>query len=289
LETSKKHPRVLIHFLNSVIRPKSLIKNVEIENPNYEPEYIGDKSSRLDIVAKTEDGEILNIEMQRKDEKDITARALFYWSELFFGQLGVGKSYDKLKRTISINVLDFNLFNNDERYWRKGYLKDEETNEKFPNLLEMHFVELNKMKEMKTDSPITFWIEFFRNPYSENVRKLCEYVPEIREAKEVFERAKSDPKAREMIRLREKSTRDQVNAISSATKLGREEGKKESREEGLKKGLEKGKKEGLAEGELRKTREIAISMLEDGIPTNVISKYTGLSTAEAKKLKHTER
>jgi predicted transposase/invertase (TIGR01784 family) len=266
-----KHPKILIHFLNCIIKPKSPIKNVEIVNPNYEPEYIGDKSSRLDIVAKTETGEILNIEIQRRDEGNMTARSLFYWSHMFSGQLSVSQDYSSLKRTICINVLDFNLFKTDDRYWRKNQIQDTETNERLTDLLEIHFLELNKMKESREESPLTFWIEFLQDPYSEKVKALCEYVPEIREAKEVLERAKTDPKARETIRLREKSTRDQVNAISSATKLGREEGKKE----------------GLAEGELNKARETAISMLEDGISTNVISKYTGLSTAEVKKLKRT--
>ena len=39
---------------------------------------------------------------------------------------------------------------------------------------------------MRADSPITFWVEFFKNPYSEKVRKLCEYVPEIKEAETLF-------------------------------------------------------------------------------------------------------
>jgi hypothetical protein len=37
---------------------------VEIEPNELTPEFVGDKSSRLDVVAKTEDGQILNVEIQ---------------------------------------------------------------------------------------------------------------------------------------------------------------------------------------------------------------------------------
>lgn len=269
---NQKHSRVLIHFLNSVIKPVSPIKSVKIRKNELIQESISEKGVRLDIVGETDSGEILNIEMQRKDEKDMAARALFYWSRLFAGQLEVGERYHQLKRTISVNILDFTLFERDERYWRKGYIKDDYNNEAFTELLEIHFLELNKMRQVEDDSPITFWIEFFKNPYSEKVTSLCEFVPEIKEAKNIFEKAKADPEAQELMRVREKAIRDYSNDIACA--------KDEGKEEGLAEGLAKGKDEGLAEGELKKARETALSMISDGMPIEIISKYTGLSVED---------
>jgi predicted transposase/invertase (TIGR01784 family) len=65
-------------------------------------------------------------------------RSLFYWSQLFSGQLPKGNDYRDLKRTISIIVLDFDLFKGDNRYWRKCFIKDNDTNEKITGLLEIH-------------------------------------------------------------------------------------------------------------------------------------------------------
>ncbi len=93
----------------------------------------------------------------------------------------------------------------------------------------MHFIELSKIKEVRKDSPITFWIEFFKNPYSEQVKTLCDYVPEIKEAKEVFERAKIDPAAQELLRIREKALMDYASDIKTAKDEGREEGREEER------------------------------------------------------------
>lgn len=41
-------------------------------------------------------------------------RTLYYWSRKFGGQLISGESYSKLKPTISINIMDFNLFDTDK-------------------------------------------------------------------------------------------------------------------------------------------------------------------------------
>jgi predicted transposase/invertase (TIGR01784 family) len=256
-----KHPRILIHFLNCVIKGKSPIEEVSIAQNELTPEYIGQKGTRLDISAKTKDKEIINIEIQRRDEGNMTARSLFYWSKLFSAQLEVSEDYNNLKRTISIIILDFDLFKTDTRYWRKNYILDVESNEKLTDLLEIHFLELNKMREIKEESPLTFWLEFLRNPYSEKVTSLCKFVPEIREAKEVFERVQSDPEAMEYHRLREKSIRDQVNALNHA------------------------KSEGKAEGKAEGKKETAINLLRMGLSVEQIAQATGLSAEEVKALK----
>jgi predicted transposase/invertase (TIGR01784 family) len=104
------------------------------------------------------------VEVQAQTEKHMVARALFYWSKMFSGQLEVSEQYHnhKLKRTVSISVLDFRLFD-DNRYWRKGHLSDDETKEKMTELLEIQFIELNKMRQIDKESPITFGIEFFKD------------------------------------------------------------------------------------------------------------------------------
>ncbi|HLP62527.1 MAG TPA: hypothetical protein VK186_27055 [Candidatus Deferrimicrobium sp.] len=66
----------------------------------------------------------------------------------------------------------------------------------------------------------------------------------------------------------------------SATKRGLAKGMAK----GMAKGLEKGLEKGLAKGLLKKAKETAAKMLEDGLPIEAISKYTGLSAVEIKKM-----
>ena len=228
----KRHSRILIHFLNAVIQPKSPIVKVDIKPTELTPDTVSQKGVRLDILAISDDGSQINVEMQKSAAPHMVARALFYWSKVFAAQLIVGEKYEDLHQTISINILDFKLFEKDERFWKKYAITDLETNEKLTDLFELHFIELSKIKEVRKDSPITFWIEFFKNPYSEQVKTLCDYVPEIKEAKEVFERAKVDPAAQELLRVREKALIDYASDIKTAEDRGEKRGHKKGKEEG---------------------------------------------------------
>ena len=58
---NEKHPKILISFLNSVMTNSDPIESVEILNTDIEKEHIDDKFSRLDIKARTNKGEIVNL------------------------------------------------------------------------------------------------------------------------------------------------------------------------------------------------------------------------------------
>lgn len=270
--TDPKHEKVLIHFLNSAIESKDPIKKVNILNSEITKRHVMQKGSRLDIKAETNSGELIDIEMQIGIDLHMIGRTLFYWSQLFSGQLVIGERYNELRRTISINILNFKLFRQDERYWRKCHLTDDQTNERITDLMEIQFVELNKMRQFDKESPITFWIEFFKNPYSEACKELYKVVPELKEAKEVFEQAKADPKKRRLIEEREDAARNYASAISTAREEGREE--------------ERAKTKKLLDKAEAEKRESAGRMLEDGLTVDIVAKYTGLSIEEIEKIKN---
>ena len=69
---------------------------------------------------------------------------------------------------------------------------------------------------------------------------------------------------------------------------GKTEGHAEGREAGLAEGraegYAEGKTEGLNEGELKKAREIAKGLRDDGVPMEIIVRRSGLSEDEISKL-----
>lgn len=79
------------------------------ENPMLLQEYPNEKLGILDIVAKINDKEIVDIEIQLKDQYNIEKRVLQYWGKKYTTQLKKGENYDKLKKTIIINLLDFEI------------------------------------------------------------------------------------------------------------------------------------------------------------------------------------
>ena len=253
---SEEHPEILISFLNAVLKPKKPIVSVEIKNSDLEKEYIEDKFSRLDVKALTSNKEIINIEIQLKNEYNMIQRSLYYWSKLYEEQLSEGDRYDKLSRTVCINILDFKYLKNDRVH--NGYrLKEIETNEELTDLQEIHFIEIPKLKRFESTEEIVDllegWVEFLRDPESEVIRKLEMSNKEIREAKDELYRLSRNSKERELYYLREKSLRDEISALANA------------KEKGLKEGL----KQGLFEGKLESARSFLDILDDDTIATKL--------------------
>ena len=220
---SEEHPSILIAFLNAVLKPNIPIVEVEIKNTDIEKAHVEDKFSRLDVKAKTSNKEVINIEIQLKNEYNMIQRSLYYWSKLYEEQIGDGDRYDKLCRTVCINILDFKYLKNDR--FHNGYrLKEIETNEELTDIQEIHFIEIPKLKKLDSEEVVVdmleAWVEFLRDPESEVVRKLEMTNSEIREAKDTLYKLSRDEKERELYFLREKSIKDEISALANAEEKG---------------------------------------------------------------------
>jgi predicted transposase/invertase (TIGR01784 family) len=51
---SEENKNLLIHFLNAVLEPASLIKEIVLNNPYNEREFVGDKLTVVDVKALDE-------------------------------------------------------------------------------------------------------------------------------------------------------------------------------------------------------------------------------------------
>ena len=289
---NEKHPKILISFLNAVIKPTDLIKSVQIKNTDIEKEHIEDKYSRLDIKAVTNNGEHINIEIQVKNEYNMIKRSLYYWSKMYEGQLTKGQDYDTLSRTICINILDFKYLKNDN-FHNCYRLKEKTTNEELTDVMELHFIEIPKLRKLENSEDISdmleAWITFIESPTSELIDKLEMSSDEIKEAKEELLRLSGNNKERERYEKRFESLLEQNSLLANAERKGLqkglEKGLQKGIEKGLQKGIEKGKKEGLKEGAKKEKILIAKNLL-DVLDDETISNKTGLSLKEIKELRN---
>ena len=281
---SEKHPNILISFLNATLKPKDLITEVEIKNTDLNKGYIEDKFSRLDVKATTSNNEIINIEIQLKNEYNMIKRSLFYWSKLYSEQLNEGEDYSVLKRTICINILNFKYLKT--RKFHSGYrLKEIYSNEELTDVAEIHFIEIPKLEEGTDEKDmLVAWIEFLKNPESEKVRSLEMSIDEIREAKDELIRMSNDDTQRELYEMRAKTIKDKISALNEAERKGIKKGRQEGIKEGLQKGIQEGLQKGIQEGEKSKAIEIAKSLINIGLDKETISKSTGLDLNEIEKL-----
>ena len=264
---SEENPKILIGFLNAVLKPSIPIVEVEIKNTDIEKVHVEDKFSRLDVKARTSNKEIINIEIQLKNEYNMIQRSLYYWSKLYEEQLGDGDRYDKLCRTVCINILDFKYLKNDR--FHNGYrLKEIETNEELTDIQEIHFIEIPKLKKLNSEEEVVDmlegWVEFLRDPESEVVRKLEMSNLEIREAKDKLYKLSMDEKERELYFLREKSIKDEISALANAE--------------------EKGIQIGIEQGIKREKIETVLRLKSLGLNTEQIAKGTCITEGEVEKI-----
>jgi predicted transposase/invertase (TIGR01784 family) len=267
---SEKHPEILISFLNSVFGTKGTeeeIVSVKIENPDMDKDWEEDKFSRLDIKATANNNTKINIEIQLKNQYNMKRRTLYYWSKLFESQMEEGDPYQKLQKTVTINILNFSYLRENNRYHNTYLLKEKETNEVLTDLEEIHFIELPKLntdtfkniEELEDNNgkdDLIPWALFLKNPDSEVIKMLEERIKELKEAAEVLELLSHDKKTREIYESRQKAIHDQITNIQGAAE----------------------------EARIQAKIETAKNLLDMGLSIEKVVKATGLSENEVKKL-----
>ncbi len=275
---NKTNKGALISLLNAVLGYRkeegNHIKEVTIDDSIIKKESIEDKYAVLDIKATLENGTRINIEMQMIDQYNMEQRTLYYLSRLYSEQLQSGGAYEKLNKSIAINILNYNMIKN-EKYHNNYLFKERETNEIFSELMQVHFIELKKLnktpKEINDD--LESWMEFLIEPTEEVVEMLAEKVPEIKQAFEILRVVSMDKKTREDYRIREKALSDKISNLAGAKK------------EGIEIGIEIGKKEGIREGIKEGVKQTALGLLNAGVGVEIIIKATGLTREEIEKLR----
>ena len=193
---SPNHPEILISFLNATLKPKKKIVSVDIKKTDIENQFIEVKYSRLDVKATTSNNEIINIEIQLKNENNMVKRSLYYLSKMYEDQLNEKEDYSLLRRTIFINILNFKYLKTES--FHTGYrFKEINTNEELTDVMEVHFIEIPKLNVNSDEKDmLVAWTEFLKDPESEKVRGLELSIDEIRRAKDELIRMSNDKKQR---------------------------------------------------------------------------------------------
>ena len=252
---------ILAAFLSDVLGyPVS--SDIELENTEVSPEYLRDKASRLDITARIRGVEKINIEIQLVNEHNISKRTLYYWSKYYARDLGEGQNYRELVKTVSIILIDYEVFKGDAKNYHNVFCALEKTRHKpFFYDFEIHVIELPKfLKLEKTNlTGLDGWMLFLERAGDEKtMAQVMEKKPIIRRAMNVAQMMERNKQERWLYEMREKGLKD----IRSIEEHAREEGREE--------------------GERLKAFETARNLLA----RNVIAESTGLSEADVMGLKN---
>lgn len=226
------HEKVRKQFLSDALGiPIDMIRAVRLANPFLRRRLWRQKQGILDIALVLNDDNKIDIEMQVHMQKHWVRRDLYYLARMYTDDLMIGENYGKLRRCISISLLDFKLFPNDTEYHHIYRLRDEMGKE-LTNLWEIHIVELGKTL---TGDAVDDWIRLLNAKSQEEVDMLIIKNEGMREAVEVV---------REMGLIR---TLRWIYDDYWKAKRDRWAEDEYVRDEGIAIGLERGKAEGKAE------------------------------------------
>ena len=284
---------ILINFLNSILSLENQEKITSIIhlNPINIAEHEEDKSSILDIKVKTQQEERINIEIQINNADDFRKRSLFYWSKLYGGALSKGEPYHKLKRSIVINIMDFNLITETGKYHTEYLILEKDEHFPLTKDLSIHYLELPKFdskKDLEKMEAIEMWLSFLKwagkLENKEKPGKLIERSELLKMAKEMLEQISADEAIRERFFAREKARRDAISQVKYAELMGMEKGMEKGIEKGMEKGIEKGRLEGMEKGKREGLLMAAKNLIKLGMPIKQISLATGLKEEELNKL-----
>ncbi len=292
-------------------------KIIEILESESNNTFEDDKFNRVDIKAKSSDGEIFIVEIQLTRYVHYMERVLFGTSKAITEQMKDGDDYGKIKKVYSISIVYYD-FGKGKDYLYVGNTKfvgvhcnDELliTEKEELTLFEKEQDELQgKNRKFKYEhhnagaimptyymirvnsfddnvkTAMDEWMEFLKNSEIKSDTK----VPGLIEAKEVMKFDRMTKEEQDTYIRHLDAVANEKEAILTAEIRGKIEG----RTEGIKQGRTEGREEGRAEGEKigiekgisKRNKQVATEMKKQGLSVEMISAVLQLTKEEVEKL-----
>ena len=276
---SEQRKHLTIQFLNAVLyeNEETQIEDVSFLDKDQDPDFAHEKLSKLDILARTNTGMQIDIEVQVLKHAYLSERFLYYWAGLYGSQLKEKDQYTQLKPTISIILLDFVYL--PETAWHNVYhIYNDISKQRLTEHFAMHFIEMKKFtySDIKKLTKLGTWAAYFSNCDTKEMEVLTmnnNVMKDVAKAENAFT---NDETMRYQYMLREKAIRDYYSGLDDA--------KQEGIAIGEERGEERGRKLGLAQGVQQEKMANILGMLREGIDMAVIAKITSCSIEEIQQI-----
>ena len=279
---NKANYAVLEGLLTTLFSEKITIQKLLESESNQEDQL--DKYNRVDILAENSKGDLILIEVQNNNEYAYFQRMLFGVSKLVTEYMHRGDGYERVRKIYSVNIVYFALgHGKDYVYHGKTEFRGIHTHdildlspfqkEKFDVdtvsqlYPEYYILKVNDFNRV-AKTPLEEWIYYL------NTGEIPDdaTAPGLEEAREQLQLARM-PKSELQAYYRHL---DNVAILRNNIDTGRLEGYAEGRAEG--------RAEGISIGEENEKKKIVQRLKEQGMPTELIIKVTGLSPEEIEKL-----
>lgn len=184
-----------------------------------------------------------------------------------------GEDYDKMEKSIVISFIEGMLFPDEYQFHSVYTLRNRETGKQLSDLLELHYIELNKIpwkeKPLEDLNPLeqlgTYIMLSGKDSHTDILEALVQQGEGvISMTDKVLTKVSEEERLHALRFSRELKRMDDAVALKAARKEGLEEGR--------------------AEGRAERLTETAQKMKADNLPVDLIQKYTGLTEDEITKL-----
>lgn len=257
---------------------------VEILESESDQEQEDEKFNRVDIKAKNAAGDIILVEVQLTRQLYYLERILYGVAKTLTEHIKLGSLYKEVKKVYHISIVYFDLGRgSDYLYHGQTRFIGVHTNDEllvstkeqdvihmktpaqvFPEYFIIRVNEFNAVAK----TPLEEWLDYLKNGHIKDDTQ----TPGLSEARKKLQVMTMTPSERVAYDRHLDAIMVQEDVLTTAKMEGHAEGRAEGRAEGL--------KEGRTEGLLDTARR----MKSDGVPEELIEKYTGLSAEDIEKL-----
>ena len=256
---------LLISFLNALFNGHEVVRNVTYLNGEHFGDSYRDRKAIFDVYCENEQGEKFIVEMQKAEQDYFKDRSVYYATFPIREQAPRGDWDFQLTAVYTVGILNF-VFPDDEYnpdcYHHEVKLMDTEDKHVFYDKLTFVYLEMPKFNKTEDELETMFdkWLFVLRN-----LSRLMDRPAALQERifTKLFEQAEIARFTPQDAREYEESVkiyRDLTNVVNTAERKGRAEGRAEEK------------------------FDTARRMKSDGVPAELIEKYTGLSAEDIEKL-----
>lgn len=281
-------------FLTSLLeRPIKIIGLAESEG-NQEDE--NDKSNRVDILAESENKELMLFEIQYEQQSDYFHRMVYSAAKSVVEYVQKGQPYDKMRKIYSIHIVYFNLGQGEDYvYHGKNSFYGKHNHDllqlsvsqqkkyecKLPEEIfpEYYILKVNQFDKFAEDS-LDEWISYFKTSEIPQSAK----APGLQEAYQRLLYANLSASERRQYDAAMKQQAINESVAITHYEEGLSKGIKQGIKQGMKKGIEKGIKQGVKEGVKLQALETARYLKAMGkLSFKEIADATGLNEEEVEQ------
>ncbi len=270
---------LMIDFLNSVVGEGYGIHDITYLDKEYLPSENSGRAMVYDIVCRTDCGEYIVVEMQRRKHKAFMDRVVCYLSRLVDRQTKKGRDWNyRLRNATCICLTGFRLpalgghrAGRKELWRRDAVLTDRYGSGELTGRIRAVFLELPAFRKTASEcnTQLEKWLFILNNMEKINEIPFKDDNEIFREVEEKMHTVGLTPEEYD----RYWNSLDLYLVNKSMMETAEEDGVKK----GLRKGLKEGRKEGRKEGQMIERLKNARAMLAEGIPMKQVTKITGLT------------